>query len=77
MANIKVGDYVMTKPFLGKVIFATVKKVEVLDDASNTFVIESPEGDEYNCYDPELITKKHAKELIKKLQINLEFLKKI
>lgn len=77
MSNIKVGDYVKTKPFLGNVIFAIVKKVESLDDSRNMFIIEGPDGKEYNCYDPQLITKKEAKELIKTIQVNLDFLKTI
>lgn len=77
MSNIKVGDHVMTKAFLGKVIFATVKRVEKLDDANDVFIIEDQDGNEYNSYGPQLITKKEAKELVKELSRQIDFLKNI
>lgn len=72
---LKVGDFVKTKAFLGNACFAKIVKIEDHDGYS-CYVIESPEG-ELNCYGPELLTKKEAKELIIKLQKNIDFLKQI
>lgn len=72
----KVGDYIKTKPTLGKGIFGRIKKVEELDGGYFAYLIDAPDG-EYTSYGPELLTKKEAKELIKVMQNNIEFLKKV
>lgn len=77
-STIKVGDPVRTKPFLNKLIFGTISKVELLDDRiSFRYEISSIDGSTYVCYAPELITKKMAKELIGDSRKVIEFLNKI
>jgi len=71
---IKIGDYVRCRGF-GFPIFAKVKEIAEEMGVSE-YTIEGPEG-QYRMFSPETLTKKEAKEWIKKLEDNINFLKKV
>jgi len=77
MKQIKVGDYVRCRGFMGIPIFAIVKDIKEEElEGTKIYTIEGPEG-EYTLYSPELVSKKEAKEWIDKFQNNIKFLKNI
>ena len=75
MANNKIGDFVQCRGFFGIQIFAKIKSIEEVTGV-NEYTIEGPEG-EYKMFSPQSLTKKDAREWIKKLEDSIQFLKTI
>lgn len=73
----KVGDFIHTRGLFGIELFAQVKKVERLDDGNLVYIVEGPDGEEFNSYGPQKLTKQKAAEWAKTLKQNIKFLEKI